>query len=145
MPPLYYETSDDVYQIDEVSQRLLVYVFLHGETTPESVVEYVGANNAAAVEERVENQLDTPSAGLIKAKREGQATLNDDAEKEFKLTGLTETGELFVEKHRAELAMPAEIAELAKKVASLQLEAGLLDDLQTRVEELEERVSDLED
>lgn len=55
MASIFYEAQHgEVYQIDEVSQHLLVYVYLHGEAKLEDVVESIGAQNEHAVHSRVD-------------------------------------------------------------------------------------------
>ncbi|WP_433629616.1 hypothetical protein [Halomicrococcus sp. NG-SE-24] len=146
MPPIYYERSEgEVYQIDELSQRLLVYVYLHGKAEPEDVVEPVGATNEHAVHSRIKSQLGGNAARLIDTERTTQQTLGDRSDNVILSFVLTESGEDFVEKHRADLSMPVEIAELAKRVAALQIEDHLVDDLIHRVDALEDRVEELQE
>lgn len=146
MASIYYERTDsEVYQIDEVSQRLLVYVYLHGEAEPEDVVDPSGAKDEHAVDSRIKSQLGGTAAGLIDTKSTTQKTLGDRPDNIIHSLVLTETGQEFVEKHRADLSMPVEIAELAKRVAALQIEDHLVDDLIHRVDALEDRVEELQE
>lgn len=146
MPSIYYEKSDgEVYQIDEVSQRLLVYVYLHGDVRLEDVVDPIGADNEHEVQSLVQSQLGESAAQLVDTEQATQQTLGDRPDKALLSLVLTEAGEEFVEKHRADLSMPVEIAELAKRVAALQVENNIIEDLRYQIEDLEERVQDLEE
>lgn len=146
MPFIYYERSDgEVYQVDEVSQRLLVYVYLHRKAEPEDVVKPVGATSKHAVHSRIESQLGGNAARLINLESTTQQTLGDSPGNVIRSFVLTETGQEFVEEHRADLSMPVEIAELAKRVAALQIEDHLVDDLIHRVDALEDRVEELQE
>jgi polyhydroxyalkanoate synthesis regulator phasin len=40
--------------------------------------------------------------------------------------------------------MPVDVAELAKRVSQLQIEDGLVDELRAKVNDLEQRIEDLE-
>ena len=143
MPPIYYETKNgDVHQIDDVSQRALVYVYLHGSATPEDLVEPAGAENGSAVHARITNQLGGSSAGLVDTETSTQKTLGDRADQVIHSIILTETGEEFIHNHRAEMSMPVDLAELAKKVAELQIDDHIVDDLRNRVDRLEEQLED---
>jgi hypothetical protein len=146
MPPIYYEQSDgEVYQIDEVSQRILVYIYLHGQADPESVVDPAGVENEHQVHSRVDSQLGPSAAGFVYTEASTQMTLENNPGEVLYVFVLTETGESFVKEHRADLSMPMEIAELAKQVAALQITNGVIDQLRNRIEHLEERVRELED
>lgn len=157
MPSIYYETGgEEVFQIDEVSQRLLVYVYLHGRVEfeegahshggmkPKDVANVVGATDDHAVRSRIESQLGENAAGLINASKGTQKTLTEGVDTIIVSFRLTEAGEEFVEKHRANLSMPVEIAELAKRVAAFQIEDLIVDDLVHKVDELEDRIEELE-
>lgn len=146
MPSIYYERSDgEVYQVDEASQRLLVYVFLHGTAEPADVVEPIGVQNKHAVRSRIESQLGENAAGLIHTETATQQTLGDRPDNIIRSLVLSKSGEDFVENHRADLSMPVEIAELAKRVTALQIEDHLVDDLIHKVDALEERIEELEE
>ncbi|MFC7142724.1 hypothetical protein ACFQMA_23175 [Halosimplex aquaticum] len=145
MASIFYEAQHgEVYQIDEVSQHLLVYVYLHGEAKLEDVVESIGAQNEHAVHSRIESQLGGSAAQLIDTERGMQQTFGERPDYIIHSSALTETGAKFVEKHRNELSMPVEIAELAKRVAALQIEDRLVDDLIDRIDTLEGRIEELE-
>jgi hypothetical protein len=146
MPSIYYERSDgEVYQVDEVSQRILVYAYIHGQAGSESVVDPAGVENEHQVHSRVDSQLGPSAAGLVDTETSTQMTLGNNPGEVFHSFVLTETGESFVKEHRADLSMPMEIAELAKRVAALQITDGVVDRLRDQVEDLEERVRELED
>jgi hypothetical protein len=145
MVSIYYDSDGESYQVDEISQRLLVYIYLHSGRRFEDVVEPIGAENEHIVYTRVENQLGQNAAGLLTIKTtDEQMTLSgENIETEY--VALTDKGEEFVEEYRADLSMPVEIAELAKRVAELQIENGLVEQLIDRIDTLEERISTLED
>jgi len=146
MTEIYYETkTGEVYQIDEISQRLLVYVFLHGHARPETLIDPVGATNEAAIRTRVEEQLGPDATGLVRTETSTQMTLGDGDDNVIQSFVLTESGEEFIHTHRAEMSMPTELAELAKKVAALQVEDRLIDELRTRLTNVEERLAELEE
>jgi polyhydroxyalkanoate synthesis regulator phasin len=146
MPSIYYEKRDgDVYQIDEVSQRLLVYVYLHGSVEEEDVVDPISAENKHAIRSRIESQLGEDAAQLVEMGESYQQTLGDRPDDVILSLVLTETGEEFVKKHRSDLSMPVEIAELAKRVSELQVGSNSVEELRHRVEILEERVQELEE
>lgn len=146
MPSIYYERRDgEVYQIDDVSQRLLVYVYLHDSVSPEDVADPIGADNKHEVQSRVQSQLGGRAAQLIDTEQATQQTFGDRPDNVLLSLVLTETGKEFVEKHRSDLSMPVEIAELAKRVAELQVESNIIEDLRYQIEDLEERVQELEE
>lgn len=145
MPSIYFERSDgEVYQVDEISQRLLVYVYLHGGAKSANVVDPIGALNEHSVHSRIESQLGEDAARLIRIRSETQQTFGDGPNNIIQSLELTKSGKEFVEKHRGDLSMPVDIAELAKRVARLQIEDHLVDDLIHRVEVLEDRVEELQ-
>ena len=140
---IYYDSDDGSYQVDELSQRLLVYIYLHSGMRSEDVVEPIGAEDEHIVHSRVENQLGPNAAGLLRIETDVQMKLSErNAEMNYLV--LTDKGEKFVEEHRSELSMPVEIAELAKRVAELQIENGLVEQLMDRIDTLEERISKYE-
>jgi len=146
MPSIYYEKGDGgVYQIDETSQRLLVYVYLHGSVGPEDAVDPIGADNENEVQSLVQTQLGGSAAQLIDTEQATQQTLGDQPDNVLLSLVLTDAGEEFVEKYRSDLSMPVEIAELAKRVAALQVESNIIEDLRYKIEALEERVQELEE
>lgn len=146
MASIYYETSDgNVYQIDEISQRLLIYVSLHGESELEDVVEPIGATNEHTVQDRIQSQLGQNASKLLHTESTTQQTLGDRPNNIIRSVVLTGTGQEFVEGHGEDLSMPVEIAELAKRVAALQIEDGLVDHLINRVEAIEDRIEDIEE
>lgn len=143
MPPIYYETdAGDVYEIDGVSQRLLVYVYLHGEARTDEVIQPVGVDNELAVRTRVENQLGPDAAGLVRITESGQKTLDGGPDSVIYHVVLTDSGEEFIQIHRSQLSMPVKIAELAKDVSELQVQVKQLLELRERVEDIEARVAE---
>ena len=145
MTSIYYEKSNqEVYQIDEVSQRLLVYVYLHGMSGVNEVAEPIGAANEHTVQNRIQSQLGDNAAELLHTKVDVQKTLGNQPDNNINLLVLTKSGEEFVKRHRADLSMPVEVAELAKRVAKIQVDEHLIEDLINRVEELEARLRKVE-
>lgn len=145
MASIFYEARHgEVYQIDEISQRLLVHVYLHGKAKPETVVDSIGVDDEHAVQSRIKSQLGRNAAQLVDTESVTQQTLGDRSDNVIISFVLTERGEKFVETHRANLSMPVEIAELAQRVAALQIEDHLVDDLIHRVDALEDRIEELE-
>jgi len=143
MASIYYETSDgEVYQIDRNSQRIVVYVYLHRQTRIQDVVDPANAENEDLVHSRVKNQLGSSAAGLINTTTSNQMTLDGETSDTTYLE-LTQKGKRFAEKHRDELSMPVEVAELAKRVAELQIENGLVENLIDRIDSLEDRLEEL--
>lgn len=127
--------SMETYEIDELSQRLLVYLLIDGAATPDSIVNPIGANSKEEIETRYDNSLSPDAAGLIK-KREGNQTLEGNVLIEL---SLTESGENFVYNHKDSLSMTADLEELAKTVSSLEIELSYL---RYRLEELNIRLEE---
>lgn len=144
MVSIYYDSGSGSYQIDEISQRLIVYIYLHSGVRSDAVAEPIGAEDEHIVYSRVENQLGPDAADLLKIETRSHMTLSGET-MEVDFFVLTDKGEKFVEEHRSNLSMPVEIAELAKRVAELQVENGLVEQLIDRIDTLEHRISKLED
>ena len=146
MVSIYYESSDgETYQIDEVSQRLLVYIYLHSKARSEDVIDPVGAENEHVVHARVESKLGPSAAGLLVTETSSQMKLDGMRSTDINSFVLTDKGEEFVKKHRSDLSMPVEVAELAKRVAELQIEDKLVvKNLSDRINTLEDRIHNLE-
>ena len=145
MTSIYYEESGGgVYQVDEVSQRLLVYIYLHGESSLTETVEPVGAADEHAVRRRIQNQLGIDASGLLHTDISEQMRIDDQRGDRKQTLSLTKGGREFVRKHRAELSMPVDVAELSKRVSKLQIDDTLVEDLVERVNTLEDRISELE-
>ncbi|WP_143420365.1 hypothetical protein [Halorubrum vacuolatum] len=145
MAAIYYEESGgEVYHIDEMSQRLLVYVYLHGRSSLVDAVEPVGATDEQGIKKRVQNQLGYNASGLIKTDVSEQMRLDKQLGDRIQTLSLTESGTEFVRKHRAELSMPADVAKLSKRVSELQVYNTLVEDLIDRVNTLEDRLNKLE-
>lgn len=104
------------------------------------MIEPVGATSHSAIHSRIQSQLGPNEAGLAKI-NSTQQTIGQGPP--IRSVELTEAGAVFVETHRAELSMPTDIAELAKRVAALELEDSVIDNLIYRVEVLEGRVEEL--
>jgi polyhydroxyalkanoate synthesis regulator phasin len=81
---------------------------------------------------------------LVGVTHSTQKTLGDQPDNQIRRIQLTDKGESFVERHRADLSMPVDVAELAKRVSQLQIEDGLVDELRAKVNDLEQRIEDLE-
>lgn len=147
MTDIYYETSGGkTLHIDEVSQRLLVYLLLHGRTDLDDAVDPVGVKKSD-LERRVQESLGPEATELVVEEESSQSTLGDQPRSRYHR--LTEKGREFVYDHRERLAMPADLAELAKEVTDLrvqQSEAGNIDDRLSRIEErlyeIEEQLGD---
>lgn len=144
MTDIYYETDrGETLHIDEVSQRLLVYLLLHGKTKPGDAIDPVGVEERSDLKRRVQESLGPGAAEFVVEGESSQTTL--DGERAYRYYQLTEKGREFVYDHRERLAMPVDLAKLAKDVANLrvwQSEAGDIDD---RLSEIEERLYDIEE
>jgi hypothetical protein len=148
MTDIYYETDEgETLHIDEVSQRLLVYLLLHGKTNLDDAVGPVGVEEKSDLERRVQEPLGPEAAELVVEEESSQTTFGDQPA--IRYHRLTEKGREFVYDHRERLAMPADLAELAREVADLrveQSEAGNIDDRLSRIEErlyeIEEQLGD---
>lgn len=136
-----------IYRIDEVAQRLLVYLHLHGGTSPREAVDLLGVEEGSEITTCMEEHLGPDAAGLVEEDSFTQATVSGD-EQEVVRYQLTDEGEEFVYDHKSRLTMPADLAELAKKVAELQVTQDYLrtsvDDLEARLAEVEERLQNLD-
>lgn len=149
MSSIFYEARHgEVNEIDEISQRILVYTYLHGKSSPAKLLGPVGAPNKYAIQTRIEDQLGADAAGLVETRTSTQQTFNDTTNNPNTVLHsvvLTDVGESFIEKHRTELSMPVDIAELAKRVAALQIDEHVVEDLIHRVDVLESRVEELQE
>lgn len=144
MTDIYYETNrSQTLHIDEVSQRLLVYLLLHGKTQLGDAVGPVGVEEKSGLERRVRKTLDSEGAGLVVEGESAQTTL--DGEPSFRYYRLTEKGKEFVYEHRERLAMPADLAQLAKDVADLRVWQNEAGDIDERLSEIEERLYEIEE
>lgn len=144
MTEIYYETADEeVHRIDEVSQRLLVYVYLNGRVQPDEVIDAAEAETESAIHARIEDQLGRNAAGLVEIIESPQATLTENNRIHY--VGLTDAGEQFIHQYRNDLSMPVDLAELAEKVAALRIEDNLIEGLRARLDSLEERLAEIED
>lgn len=145
MANIHFEANDseETFMIDETSQRLLVYLHLHGGVSPEETIDPIGAMNESDVHTRVDENLGPQAAGLIEENRFTRNTLS--GEQEVFQYQLTEEGEKFVFDNKATLSMPADLAELAKKVAELHVEQNNLRDFEDMIYDLEERITEIEE
>lgn len=145
MPDIHYETkTEDVYRIDEISQRLLVYLHLHGGSSIGESVNPTGADSEAAIQARINEQLGSQAAGLVEEDSYTQATVSGE-KREISFYQVTEKGEAFVYNNRSRLSMPADLAELAKKVAELRVWQDDMENANFRVDDLEERIINIEE
>jgi len=120
----------ETFEIDELSQRLLVYLLTSGSATVETIQNPVGANSSNEIEARYEDTLGPDAAGLVE-QIEGNQTLSGDILTEYTLTG---RGEDFVYSNKSSLSMPADLTELTKTVSRLEVD---LTELRQRLEEVE--------
>jgi hypothetical protein len=148
MTDIYYETDEgETLHIDEVSQRLLVYLLIHGRTNLDDAVDPVGAKGKSDLKRRFQEPLGPESVEFVVGEKSSQTTLGDQPAIRYRQ--LIERGKEFVYDHRERLAMPADLTELAREVADLrvqQSEAGNIDDRLSRIEErlyeIEEQLGD---
>lgn len=145
MTDIYYETEmgENTYRIDDVSQRLIVYLLINGDTHPNEAVDPIGVKNVSEIHTRINEQLGPEAAGFVEEFKYAQKTFAGG--EKVRHYQLTKRGESFVYDHKSSLAMPADLAELAKKVAELRVEQDELRNLQDEVYDLEERLTVLED
>lgn len=125
----------ETHKIDELSQRLLVYLLINGSSTVDAIQEPVGATSKEEIETRHENTLGPDAAGLTELKP-GNQTLDGGVPKEYTLT---DSGKTFVYTHKDSLSMPADLTEIAQRVSRLQL---WLDELDQRVKNIERQVEE---
>lgn len=135
MSTIIYEKRSDsgeseTYEIDELSQRLLVYLLTNGSATVDAVQNPIGATSSNQIEVRYNNTLGPDAAGLVEQKETNQ-TLDGDVLTEYTLS---ESGEDFVYTNKSSLSMPADLAELAKTVSRLEVD---LTEVRQRLEEIE--------
>lgn len=144
MADIHYQTAgcEGTYRIDEVSQRLLVHLCLHGGSPPREAVGPIGVSNESEIYARVDESLGPFAAGLVREGDLGQTTLT--GERNVVRYHLTEAGEAFVYKHKATLSMPADLGELAKTVAQLRVEVRNALDLEDAVDDLSARLTEVE-
>ena len=77
MTDIYYETDkDETLHIDEVSQRLLVYLLLHGKTNLDDAVDPLGVEEKSELKRRVQESLGPEAAELV-VEESSQATFGD--------------------------------------------------------------------
>ncbi|MDH5020359.1 hypothetical protein [Halobacterium rubrum] len=145
MADIHYETIDSggVYLIDEISQRFLVYLHLHGGSPPDEAMNPVGVSQKSEIHTRVNENLGSEAAGLVEEHEFVRNTLT--GEQDVFHYRLTDDGESFVYNHKASLSLPADLTELAEKVAGLRVDLDDLRDIGDRVRDLEARLTELEE
>lgn len=136
-------TTDESYLIDERSQRLLVYLHLHDGAFAEDAKGPVGVSEEAQIQILIDERLGPQAAGLVEKSANTQRTLS--GEQQVQQYNLTADGQDFVYDHLSALSMPADVGELAKKVAELQVEHEELRELEEMVFEIDSRIKELED
>ena len=122
--------ATETYEIDELSQRMLVYLLIDGSKTEGSLQKPIGADSKEEIETRYEKSLGPNAAELVK-RQKGNQTLDGGVLIEYTLT---KSGEDFVYNHKNSLSMPADLVGLAKTVSRLEVEFS---DLRNRMEEVE--------
>lgn len=145
MPDIHYQTScGETYRIDGLSQRFIVYLHLHGRASLGNAVDPVGAKDTSKIEERVQSYLGQDAAGLVEEATSKQSTLSGENNEivEFRVT---DAGEAFVYDNKARLSMPADLADLAKKVAELRVWMDEVQEVEHRFEDLRSRLVDVEE
>lgn len=120
----------ETFEIDELSQRLLVYLLTNGSTTVDAIQNPVGAGSSNEIEVCFEDTLGPDEAGFIK-QIEGNQTLDGGILTEYTLT---ERGEDFVYANKSSLSMPSDLAELAKTVSRLEVD---LTEIRQQLEDIE--------
>lgn len=145
MPEFYYEVGNEesAYRIDEVSQRMLVYLSSHRSSGFEELVEKVGADSESEIHARIKDHLGPESAGLITQSTTTQETLGDNEPPTY--FELTEEGERFVMNNKATLSMPADFKELSDTIGELRKDVIEIRDSMHRIDadELNEQLSTL--
>lgn len=145
MVEFYYdrEGEESAYRIDEVLQRVLVYLSAHGQSPLTELVETAGPVSESELRERITEYLGIEAAGLVTQSESAQETLGDGELVVY--YELTKDGEQFVAENKSLLAMPADFAEIADTIGELRMELVETRDTMHRLdaEELSERLSDL--
>lgn len=143
MSTILYEVEDNVYRIDDVAQRFLVFLEIHGNPILDDAKNPVGAEDISTLKSRISHHLGPRAAGLVEQADSQQMTLNgEEAPLRY---SLTEKGESVVYEYLDTLAMPTDLTELAETVARLRVDQREAIEIQDRVDELEERLTELED
>lgn len=138
-----------MYEIDEPSQQLLVYLASHGETSIPDLVERTGVESKQALRARIADAIGPDAANLVTAPRVTQMTI--DGSEGVDRYRLTEEGDVFVTEHLASLSMPADFRQLAETVAQIQDDITDLNDSMHRIDadelstQLTEVMSELEE
>lgn len=140
MSTIIYEKRTDsggrnTFEIDKLSQRLLVHLLTSGSATVDAIQNPVGANSSNEIEVRYEDTLGPDAAGLVEQIERNQ-TLDGNILTEY---SLTKRGEDFVYSNKSSLSMPADLTELAKTVSRLEVD---LTELRQRLEEVEPQLDE---
>lgn len=125
------------FEIDELSQRILLFLQINGSSALKSIRGPVGANDDEILT-RYDTVLGPEAAELVKQHKTQQ--LLDGGERAY--FELTEAGSAFVHQHAATMSAPSDIEDLAATVETLQIE---LEELQERVRELEAWIDEVGD
>lgn len=130
MAVIIYDTggSDDPsqHEIDELSQRILVYLMTEGQARIEEIRNPVGADTNNEVQQRIDLKLGRSGAQFVTQTTSDQMTLQG---KPIETYGLTPEGRDFVYSHKATLSLPTTLEELSKKVSQLEIDIQELSDL----------------
>lgn len=122
------------YEIDELSQRMLVYLMTEGPAQIEEIRNPVGADANSEIQQRIDIKLGRSGAQFVTQTTSTQMTLEGEPVEKYSLTS---AGEEFVFSHKATLSLPTTLGELSKKVSRLEVD---LQELSTMVDELREQV-----
>lgn len=114
------------YEIDELSQRILVYLMTEGPTQIEEIRNPVGADTNEEIQQRIDIKLGRSGAQFVTQITSNQMTLKGDPIEKYELTS---TGRDFVYSHKATLSLPTTLDELSKKVSQLEVDVQELFDL----------------
>ncbi|KAB1197455.1 MULTISPECIES: hypothetical protein [Haloferax] len=125
-------------EIDEMSQRMLVYLLTEGPSTAKKMQEPVGAESEEQLLRRIDTQLGRSGANFVSRTTNGQMTLEGDVIEHYLLT---DSGREFVYNHKSKLSLPVTLDELSKKVSEARVS---LDEIFTQLESLEDRITKLE-
>ncbi|SIR88167.1 hypothetical protein SAMN05421858_4303 [Haladaptatus litoreus] len=135
MAVIIYDREDDneTYEIDELSQRILVYLMTEGAARIDEIRNPVGANANSEVQQRIDTKMGRSGSGFITRISSDQATLDGELIERYSLTS---EGERFVHSHKATLSLPTTLQDLSEKVSQLAID---VEELFSLVEEYKER------
>jgi len=123
MTVIYYECGEPrtAYRIDNVSQKVLVYLSAYGPTTLQAMGDSVGSNSKEALQARINGYIGPKAANLVTQTDTRQQTIDhSDPPIEY---DVTDQGDRFVRENNEILSMPADFEELVNTIA------GVRDDL----------------